>query len=194
MHIVLHTMWKLCPHLPDTKVKYVSKVKLKGQSANEGLHRLQSSPGYLHVGHVPSKCTWQIPQTSSSGISHLHIATAFHFVILTFILYLSWECYEERFYACMEPWHSHHCCRLKSHEKMCMNFMMERELWFVYKCPLGAHAFSRAVPYRCILGAWLWCITLYLEWLHTTMPYHSLSFWQELRGRWHCGTLVTSVL
>jgi hypothetical protein len=51
----------------------------------ENLHRLQSSPGYLHVGHVPSKCTWQIPHTSSSGISHLHVATAFHFRIVTFM-------------------------------------------------------------------------------------------------------------
>jgi hypothetical protein len=47
---------------------------------------MQSSPGYLHVGHVPSKWTWQIPQTSSSGISHRQIATAFHILNLTFIL------------------------------------------------------------------------------------------------------------
>jgi hypothetical protein len=47
---------------------------------------MQSSPGYLQVGHVPSKWTWQIPQTSSSGISHRQVATAFHFLILTFIL------------------------------------------------------------------------------------------------------------
>jgi hypothetical protein len=52
----------------------------------ERLRKMQSSPGYLHVGHVPSKWTWQMPQTSSSGISHRHIATAFHFLILTFIL------------------------------------------------------------------------------------------------------------
>jgi hypothetical protein len=50
---------------------------------------MQSSPGYLHVGHVPSKWTWQMPQTSSSGISHRHVATAFHFLILTFILIAS---------------------------------------------------------------------------------------------------------
>lgn len=49
------------------------------------LHSGQSSPGYLHVGHVPSKWTWQIPQTSSSGISHRQVATAFHLFILTFI-------------------------------------------------------------------------------------------------------------
>lgn len=48
--------------------------------------RLQSSPGYLHAGHVPSKCTWQIPQTSSSGMSQRHVATASHFLILTFIV------------------------------------------------------------------------------------------------------------
>jgi len=52
----------------------------------ERLRKMQSSPGYLHVGHVPSKWTWQMPQTSSSGISHRHVATAFHFLILTFIL------------------------------------------------------------------------------------------------------------
>ena len=46
----------------------------------------QPSPGNLHVGHVPSKSTWQIPQTSSSGISHRQVATAFHFLIVTFIL------------------------------------------------------------------------------------------------------------
>lgn len=34
---------------------------------------------------MPSKCTWQIPQTSSSGMSHRHVATAFHLRILTFI-------------------------------------------------------------------------------------------------------------
>lgn len=55
----------------------------------EGSRKLQSSPGYLHVGQVPSKCTWQIPQTSSSGISHLHVATAFHFLIVTFIFELA---------------------------------------------------------------------------------------------------------
>lgn len=46
---------------------------------------LQSSPGYLQVGHVPSKWTWQIPQTSSSGRSHFQVATVSHRVILTFI-------------------------------------------------------------------------------------------------------------
>ena len=35
---------------------------------------------------MPSKSTWQIPQTSSSGISHRQVATAFHFLIVTFIL------------------------------------------------------------------------------------------------------------
>jgi hypothetical protein len=50
-----------------------------------GSRNVQSSPGYLHVGHVPSKCTWQIPQTSSSGMSHRQVATAFHFLILTFM-------------------------------------------------------------------------------------------------------------
>lgn len=49
------------------------------------LQRGQSSPGYLQVGHVPSKWTWQMPQTSSSGMSQRQVATAFHFLILTFI-------------------------------------------------------------------------------------------------------------
>lgn len=46
----------------------------------------QSSPGYLQVGQVPSKATRQIPQTSSSGISQRHEATAFHSLIVTFML------------------------------------------------------------------------------------------------------------
>jgi hypothetical protein len=53
------------------------------------LQRLQSSPGYLHVGHVPSNWTWQIPQTSSSGRSHRQVATAFHFLMETFIVVVS---------------------------------------------------------------------------------------------------------
>ena len=48
-------------------------------------HKAQSSPGYLHVGQVPSNWTRQIPQTSSSGMSHRHDATAFHSLIVTFI-------------------------------------------------------------------------------------------------------------
>ena len=47
--------------------------------------RAQSSPGYLHVGQVPSNCTRQIPQTSSSGLFHRQVATAFHSLIVTFI-------------------------------------------------------------------------------------------------------------
>lgn len=50
------------------------------------LRRAQSSPGYLQVGHVPSNCTRHMPQTSSSGISHRHDATAFHALITTFIV------------------------------------------------------------------------------------------------------------
>lgn len=56
----------------------------------EHLHRLQSSPGYLHVGHVPSKWTWQMPQTSSSGMSHRHVATVFHFLMVTFMVGVGW--------------------------------------------------------------------------------------------------------
>ena len=48
--------------------------------------RVQSSPGNLQVGQVPSNWTRQIPQTSSSGISHRHVATACQDLILTFIL------------------------------------------------------------------------------------------------------------
>lgn len=59
---------------------------MEGEGEGQNEHKLQSSPGYLHVGHVPSKWTWQIPQTSSSGISHLQVATAFHFLILTFMV------------------------------------------------------------------------------------------------------------
>lgn len=76
-------MWKLCPHFPDT-MAMVSKVRDAEVYVCDS-HRLQSSPGYLQVGHVPSKWTWQIPQTSSSGISHLQVATPFHLLILTFI-------------------------------------------------------------------------------------------------------------
>ena len=50
------------------------------------LRRVQSSPGYLQVGQVPSNWTRHIPQTSSSGISHRHDATAFHSLMVTFIM------------------------------------------------------------------------------------------------------------
>lgn len=49
------------------------------------LHRVQSSPGYLQVGHVPSNWTRHIPQTSSSGMSHRQEATAFHSLMVTFM-------------------------------------------------------------------------------------------------------------
>ena len=45
----------------------------------------QSSPGNLHFGQVPSNWTRQIPQTSSSGMSQRHAATACHETILTFM-------------------------------------------------------------------------------------------------------------
>lgn len=57
----------------------------EGEFGEMDIRKLQSSPGYLHVGHVPSKATWQIPQTSSSGMSHRQVATAFHLRILTFM-------------------------------------------------------------------------------------------------------------
>lgn len=67
-------------YVPDGQLVIVSSKDFTGV-----LHRLHSSPGYLQVGHVPSKWTWQMPQTSSSGRSHRQVATAFHFLILTFI-------------------------------------------------------------------------------------------------------------
>ena len=48
--------------------------------------RGHSSPGYLQVGHVPSNWTRQIPQTSSSGRSQRQEATAFHSLMVTFML------------------------------------------------------------------------------------------------------------
>ena len=66
-------------------VRSVNAPSLQG-SWGQSSHSAQSSPGYLHVGHVPSNCTRQIPQTSSSGLSHLHDATAFHSLMVTFIL------------------------------------------------------------------------------------------------------------
>lgn len=55
------------------------------RSSRRPLRSVQSSPGYLQVGQVPSNCTRQIPQTSSSGMSHRHEATACHCLIVTFI-------------------------------------------------------------------------------------------------------------
>ena len=52
--------------------------------------KLQSSPGYLHVGQVPSNWTRQMPHTSSSGMSQRHEATAFHFLMVTFIFFIWW--------------------------------------------------------------------------------------------------------
>jgi hypothetical protein len=62
------TIWKQCVHSPT----------MIGQS----------SPGYLHFAHVPSKLTRQIPQVSSefSGRSHFQAATALKDVIVTFML------------------------------------------------------------------------------------------------------------
>ena len=58
------------------------------RESEEYTHNVHSSPGYLQVGHVPSNCTRQIPQTSSSGISHRQEATACHSSIVTFIVTL----------------------------------------------------------------------------------------------------------
>lgn len=61
------TMWKQCLHCPT----------MIGQS----------SPGYLHFAHVPSKLTRQIPQVSSesAGRSHFHAATALKELIVIFM-------------------------------------------------------------------------------------------------------------
>lgn len=69
-----------------------------GDAGGKHLHRLQSSPGYLHVGHVPSKWTWQMPQTSSSGMSHRQVATVFHFLMVTFMAspLAEWEASRDR--------------------------------------------------------------------------------------------------
>ena len=61
-------------------------ISFRLRRGNEGIHSVQSSPGYLHVGQVPSNCTLQIPQTSSSGMSHRQDATAFHSSMVTFML------------------------------------------------------------------------------------------------------------
>lgn len=63
-----HTMWKQCLHSPT----------IMGQS----------SPGNLHLLHVPSKLTLQIPHVSSdsSGRSHFHVATARKELIVTFMI------------------------------------------------------------------------------------------------------------
>jgi len=77
-----HTMWKLWPHLPDT----AKRGKHRAERWDKGsLRRLQVSPGYRQVGHVPSNWFWQMPHTSSSGRSQRQVATAAHFLILTFI-------------------------------------------------------------------------------------------------------------
>lgn len=52
----------------------------------EYIRREQSSPGNLQVGQVPSNWTRQIPHTSSSGMSQRQEATAFHSLMVTFIL------------------------------------------------------------------------------------------------------------
>lgn len=44
-----------------------------------------SSPGNLHLEQVLSYGLRQIPQTSSSGMSQRHAATAFHSLIVTFM-------------------------------------------------------------------------------------------------------------
>jgi len=59
-------------------------VNVDGEAMD--IRSVQSSPGYLQVGQVPSNWTRQIPQTSSSGISQRHVATAFHCFIVTFMM------------------------------------------------------------------------------------------------------------
>lgn len=61
-------MWKQCLHSPT----------MMGQS----------SPGNLHLLHVPSKLTLQIPHVSSdsSGRSHFQVATARKELIVIFMV------------------------------------------------------------------------------------------------------------
>lgn len=68
-------------HIFMNRKKFFHPPK-KGQH----IHKVQSSPGYLQVGHVPSNCTRQIPHTSSSGMSQRQEATAFHSLIVTFMV------------------------------------------------------------------------------------------------------------
>jgi hypothetical protein len=60
-------------------------VDQRDLKASASLRSVQSSPGYLQAGHVPSNCTRQMPQTSSSGMSHRQDATAFHCLMVTFM-------------------------------------------------------------------------------------------------------------
>lgn len=60
------------------------------QEQKRDVRRAQSSPGNLHEGQEPSKWIWQMPQTSSSGMSQRHVATAAHFLILTFMM-VEWK-------------------------------------------------------------------------------------------------------
>jgi hypothetical protein len=57
----------------------------------------QSSPGNLHLLHVPSKLTRQIPHVSSdsSGRSHFHVATARKELIVTFIVGIGCEVFAD---------------------------------------------------------------------------------------------------
>lgn len=66
IHVKRQCIWKEWPHFPS--------------------NREQSSPGNLQVGQVPSNCTRQMPQTSSSGMSQRQVATAFHSLMVTFML------------------------------------------------------------------------------------------------------------
>ena len=82
--------------VPDGKSVHICQLlRRKNMSSGQGWREreeytpnVQSSPGYLQVGHVPSNCTRQIPQTSSSGISHRQEATACHSSIVTFMVML----------------------------------------------------------------------------------------------------------
>lgn len=109
---VLLTMWKLCPHFPATVPRFGQTVYSKypcNLSAAFYLRMGHSSPGNLHVGHVASKWTWQMPQTSSSGMSHLHVATACHSLIVTFMMALPHSCLR-RFRAML--WQVVYSCRV----------------------------------------------------------------------------------
>lgn len=72
-------------HCPPSRSARVRGSERGMYEKGRNLRSAQSSPGYLHVGHVPSNCTRQMPHTSSSGMSHRQVATADHCFMRTFM-------------------------------------------------------------------------------------------------------------
>ena len=98
---ILHTMWKEWPQVPITKLSF-SPIE-PARTWGHNIQRAQSSPGYLHVGHVPSNWTRHIPQTSSSGMSHRQDATAFHSFMVTFMLGWQNQTFLQRLWLGLRP-------------------------------------------------------------------------------------------